>query len=561
VTVPARATGPGRPAAIARLASRARPVTAAARDRLGAVLPWGLVVLAVLACAMMLQWPLGYDQGVFASVGDTVARGGAPYVDAWDVKGPVVFYAMALVQLVLGPHAWALRLVDVAVALATALLLHRRLRLLASPRIALAAAAMWPLAVAAMTWDESLQPDLWAGSAMLAVAFAMTRPEGYRVRELAIAGAAVGLLTMLKPVYAACLVVPAAAIVARHGTLRGAALRDMAIVAAGLAAALLAVLAALAAQGALDDMWAVYIRYNLEVYAPAVGQDQVTGIASLHSIATRIWGLAAWLAEPRVLALVPAVLAGAVALRRRAPTVAWVVLAWTATAIGLVVLQNKFFPYHWALVHPALLVLAACGVHALALESRATGSPVIRGVTVAIAASALTLWLAQPVRDLRRWGLHAAGLRSAAQYDATLVEVSEISPASELAAARWLRDNTAPGTPFLQWTINAGLAYHAQRPHLVRFHNKRELLRTRGHPITEAYRAEVLRALVQRRPAHVVLGEGLGRDRTVLAPLAAIRAEFPELAAVVERDYVRVRSFGDLEIWRRRSEPARAAAP
>ena len=52
---------------------------------------FGLAALALLAAwaAIYLSWPFGQDQSAFAWVADAILRGGLPYRDAWEVKGPL----------------------------------------------------------------------------------------------------------------------------------------------------------------------------------------------------------------------------------------------------------------------------------------------------------------------------------------------------------------------------------------------------------------------------------------------------------------------------------------
>ena len=45
-------------------------------------------------------------------VGDVIVRGGMPYRDAFDVKGPLSFYPSAFVQLVTGRTWWGIRAFD-----------------------------------------------------------------------------------------------------------------------------------------------------------------------------------------------------------------------------------------------------------------------------------------------------------------------------------------------------------------------------------------------------------------------------------------------------------------
>ena len=59
-------------------------------------------------------WPFGLDQGIFAWVGDTVLRGGWPYRDAWEIKGPVTHFFYALAQALFGRDVWGLRVLDLS---------------------------------------------------------------------------------------------------------------------------------------------------------------------------------------------------------------------------------------------------------------------------------------------------------------------------------------------------------------------------------------------------------------------------------------------------------------
>jgi hypothetical protein len=543
--------------------------TAATRRRPGALPRAALVAFAALCCVMMLSWPLGYDQGVFAANGDIVARGGAPYRDAWDVKGPLVFYLTAAVQLVFGRHAWGVRVVDVAVALTTAALLWRLLRRVASPATALAAAAAWPVVVAGFTYDEAAQYDGWVGAAALATVALATRRGGPRARDLLLAGALVGLASLVKPVYLAFLAVPAAAVVARQGRAWGGRVRDGALLAAGGLAAVAAGVALLAAQGALRDAWEVHVVYTARVYA---ANPLNSVYASTSPLRTRVLGIVGYLNTARVAILIPAAAGGAAALWRRDRVLAVAVVAWMAVGVGLVVLQGKFWPYHWQLVYPGVLALVALGVAAAADElggvralfrgarPRGAGGWLL-ATTVAAAAA---LWTTNAAAGLVVWAAHLGGLRDAAGYAHHFRRFGEIDPGDERAAADYLRARTPPGAPFAHWSIDAALPFLAGRPNATRFHNKRELTKTRDHPLTQAYRREYLARVGALRPTYVVLGRGGDLSTSGMTPWEQVRREFPELATLVSERYVFERRFGDLDLYRLRGAgvpAAPAAAP
>lgn len=531
--------------------------------RVAGALRWGLVALAVLACLAMLSWPLGYDQGVFASNGDIVARGGAPYVDAWDVKGPLVFYLQAAIQLLLGRHAWALRVVDIGFALLTSLMLWRRLRVATTPAVAFTAAAVWPAFVTGLGHEVSAQYELWIGTAMLGIVLLLTRPGGYRARDLVVSGALIGLATLTKPVFPALLAVPGAVVLLRHTGARGRRLvfgpaaRDLVLLVLGWAVPVAAGVAALWAQGALQEAWNVHILYNLRVYAPSA---QFSRYPNASPMQTRVIGLATYLAQPKVWLVIPPAVAGAVALWRRQRVLAVAVVTWVAVGVALVLLQNKFWLYHWDTVYPAVFLLVTVGLHALLQTGRATRNGTVVAAAYATAALAFVLWTFTALLDVRMWALYALGRKSEAAYYGHFLRGGEINPADERAAAAYLRAHTPPGAPFANWTLHGGLPFTAGRPAAMRIHNKRELTKLRTSAITQGYRREYLERVLTLRPTYIAV-DSLGDSASVLKSTDdALAREFPELAAIVARDYRQEIRFGEIVLYRRRPEAGARAA-
>jgi hypothetical protein len=79
------------------------------------------LALAVLRLPSLVQ-PSGNDQGLYAYVGQQVARGGVPYRDAWDQKPPGIHLAYA-VMYTIWPHDPVVPATDLLAAVAAALLL------------------------------------------------------------------------------------------------------------------------------------------------------------------------------------------------------------------------------------------------------------------------------------------------------------------------------------------------------------------------------------------------------------------------------------------------------
>jgi hypothetical protein len=135
----------------------------------------GAALLAILILAPSLLYPFGRDQAVFAYVGSVIARGGMPFLDAWDLKPPGI-YALYGLLACLAPNGFELmvllRVVDVAFAAATAVLLAVLARRWGYPQAGWAAGAwyaalylqggFWSLAQA-----EALANPLLLGAACL----------------------------------------------------------------------------------------------------------------------------------------------------------------------------------------------------------------------------------------------------------------------------------------------------------------------------------------------------------------------------------------------------------
>jgi hypothetical protein len=514
---------------------------------------WGIVAFAALACVMMLWWPLGYDHGIFASNGDVLLRGGAPYRDAFELRGPLAFYTSAAIQLLFGRGAWGLRLVDVAIALLTAWLLRGRLRTLTGPSAALTAAALWPLIVASLTYDGSAQYDLWVGTAMLAATLAVTRPGGYRSRDLVLAGALIAMASLTKPFYPAFLAVPGVVVLVHRRRVPGSPARDLALLVAGWLAPIALAAVALASQGVLLDAWNANVVYSLRVYVPA---SEFSAHPSSSPLVVMFNGTWRFLSQPIILLLIAPVVSGVVVLWMRARTLAIAILAWLAMGVFFVLLQNKFWPYHWSPTYPALLVLAAVGIHAAISDSRRSGSRAAVVLSTTCVAVIVGILAAQPAVDLRRWARFVTGQKDAAWYYGTFLQYGSVNPAEERAVAAYLQSHTRAGAPFAHWSVDGALAFLAGRPNATRFHNKRVLMGPLMSPTSRALRTEYLDRVRTLRPTYVVVSTRTGGPDTTRSA-ALLAREFPELGALVAGSYAMEARIGMVDLYRLR-EPAAA---
>lgn len=80
------------------------------------VAPLLLLIVAITLLALpTLTYPLGRDQGEFATIGRGLLQGRVPYVELWNPKPPTVFVVYALAMSVFGQTSAALRAIDLLI--------------------------------------------------------------------------------------------------------------------------------------------------------------------------------------------------------------------------------------------------------------------------------------------------------------------------------------------------------------------------------------------------------------------------------------------------------------
>ena len=531
-----------RPRAATSRRALVRP--AAARLALGAV--WAL---AAAWAVVSLSWPAGFDHGLYAWTGDVVARGGMVYRDAWDMHGPLVAYLYALPQALVGRHFWGVRVLDLAVLAVGAwgcAALAARAGTRRAPAAASWMAAVLTLAYASQTFNNTAQPDGWVAltvGALLAPVAVAARP---RLRWMAVAGAAAGLFALVKPFYGVFVLVPLVVHVLRVWPDRRAALLALATAFVASLVPIALMVAWFAHRGALDALLEVHVRYTALVYNGGGLHltERVRGVTD-HFLKAKIEPVAA-----------PAMLAGIVALWRggRRPLLAGL-LTWLALAFFVVLLQNKYYEYHWLVILPPGLVLAAHGVLA-ALGDRADGGDRAGGVdragrTLALALVAVVVARAavRPVFYVQQWASYAAGRTGAHFYFHDFRDDGPSRPWERMRVGEYLRDRLRPGEGIAVWGTEAGILYHAASPtpfRLAAWHWP--MTNAVGTPVQRAYLREYLDALRTRPPAYVVVNTALGSYDTRLGAVE----RYPAVAAAIADGWVEDRVVGPLHVLRRR---------
>jgi len=237
--------------------------------------------------------------------------------------------------------------------------------------------------------------------------------------------------------------------------------------------------------------------------------------------------------------------------RRKAPEALWLT-AWLVACVLAVVLQRQIADYHLLLL---ALPLAIAGGHGIAAAGRSVRSQRGRASGVALLVACGVLAARDAANAWEAYGpgvAHWAGRTSRPRY---LREVQRSYAAVyEEEAARRIRERTLPSERILVWAWHPGLYVLADRRPSTRYPFHRILLTnaplSAATPGLSTRRAELAAELMTDAPRYVVVGHG---DRTYFEPQDSNEslADFPALAALLERDYAVDHRVGRLTLYRR----------
>ena len=447
-----------------------------------------LAALAVIVAAWAvtsLWWPFQSDHGVYAWMADVTLHGGMLYRDAWDVKGPVAALPALIAQLAFGRNMWGIRALDLIAVAGAAVALYRVGARWTSRPAALAAALIWVLAYASTRFNSTAQPDGFGAVLLLIATVPLLRPSPPRVWTLAAAGAVVGVLVLLKPIYLAFLVIPVVAAAPWEAGGHWQPGRLGAIV-AGMLLPIILLLGWFAAGGALSPFLDGYISYNVANNGPGI----VKGFFSMLASGT--------LADPSWLLVFACALAGAAVLWPSERKAAAILVAWTAVALLVIHIQRPYYPYRAHVLSAPLALLALVGLWRAWTQGAAS-----RWLSLAVVGSVALVQARTPLAQAALWLREIPGPGTLADYREHFAYLTTTT-AGEMRTVQQVISLTSPGDHIFVFRYPS-IYFLANRPAASRFAVEAAIGGTAPPAYLRADLAELHHALVSAPPALIIL--------------------------------------------------------
>jgi len=526
-----------------------------------AIATWFSLLVVIASALLVLSFGHGRDQSIYALVAREMLDGKMPYRDAFDFKPPGIFVVYALTRALFGPGQLGIRIVEVASMLTTAWGLVRLSQITLGRRsVGLFAAALASQVHAQLDFWHTAQPETFGGTLTVWGLFLSAKALLQTTRRPALAcwigaGALFGAAGLMKPPLAGVGAL-IAIVIAGHGVLQRrefplrAGLRSWVplggmFVGGVLPVALIVVW--FAAKGALGDLHQV-----LFVFTPhytKISWEKASVMSMTY------YGLVEWLTTYS-----SALLTGLVCLVVMRPTKdelpkVLLLLGCIFVHIAGIVMQGKFFPYHWGATFPLTALLAALGLEkVLVLSSRRAWGPVIFGVAFTLLALLkcpvpsfgeafylrsryrLELWLHPPADPVAAWD----GLASIADVDAK----------QNRQVARYLADHTQPTDPVFVWGFECAIYDLAGRPLASRYiYNVPQRAVWSAKPMQDALMTDLRltppAAIVVEH--HDVFPMVTGSDADSFRSLRT----FPALQQLLDDEYMYGERIGDFDVFMR----------
>ncbi|MBK8937163.1 MAG: glycosyltransferase family 39 protein [Polyangiaceae bacterium] len=534
---------------------------------------WLSVAVIVACAALVLTFDHGRDQSIYSLVAREILAGRMPYKDAFDFKPPGIFLMYALARALFGPAMVGIRILEVAAMLGTAWgMIRLSERLFGRRTVGLFAAALASQIHLQLDFWHTAQPETFGATmtiwALVLSTRALDAPARGRALGLWIAaGALFGASGLMKPPLAGAgamvvLLVGAREILDKRSLKALDPLRSwipLAGMVAGGAAPFALILGWFWAKGALGDLHQVLFVFTPE-YTKISWEKQ-----SLLPMA--YYGFTEWLSGYS-----GALLAGILALLAFRPTkdealgVA-AIFGCIFVHVAGIVMQGKFFPYHWGATFPLTALLAALGLEKALVFAAARGLPGVAAFTAIFSTAAYANCTAP------NFGEGSFGHRNKKRLDLLLSRpadpvtawdelacIADVDAVQNRAVAVYVAEHTAKEDPLFVWGFECAIYDLADRPLASKFiYNVPQRAIWSDKPMQEALMADLTKT-----PPKVIVVEHHDVFPMVTGSTddsAVSLSKFKRLRSMLDDEYRFAEKIGDFDIYFRREAPYEVGQP
>lgn len=493
----------------------------------GVIVPRILIAIWLISAPVLgllyIMMPPSPDQAQFDYMAWMSTQGLPYYAQSFDMNWPGAMILHEIGIRLFGVHAWTWRLTDFLLMegmAALAALFVRRAGFTLAPFLFLALFPM--LYVTGGLWLVG-QRDIIATGFLLA-ACAMVLPGGRAEgAKIAMAGALIACAVLIRPTFLSFLigVMALEALPLRSPAPRGIGRpARVGALAAGFAVPILAIIAAGAALGNLDDWYAQSIEFSLSVYSGDPPQS-LTGTAKQLFLGSWHWltalgtlGLMLWIARDGI-----------------SHASALVVGAGLTILLSYIV-QNKGFGYHLGGFLTILTLLLAIAADRLTVvRNGATGRLSRLGLAAALAL-VLVVIIGGTAKKLVSLSDAMANL-SAGRIELTNPS-KRLTEDERRAMIALIQDGGGPQDRMVQYGLLYEIPYRTRSLPSFRFINATAFdLMSESYANYAAWTAEVAEGLRIHPPAFVLLEREFVQG--VAAPFSAVDAARPMLKLVLEQ--------------------------
>jgi hypothetical protein len=502
-------------------------------DQMTKALP-GLILLgaALLLGGSSLAYPeTALDTATSMYIGQTIVEGGVPYRDAWEARGPGIYFAFALETFLLGKSAFSVRFFDLLWQFGTALLLYVICVQMFQQRApGLIAGILYLIFYYSQYFSSWAEPDGFLTLPLALAYFLCLRGlDSPRVLPWGLAAAAVGITALFKSPYGLFGLGMLYAVFTREQRKSGKIFVRLAAMALGFLVPLIFCAAYFFLKGGLADLLTTQF-----VFVPQY-------VARIHEI-FKFRDFVASAFRPFFLPLHILVLIGlgsvivSIVRRERIGVPVRLLVIWFAVAVSSFFMHGSYLAYHYLPFCAPLLLLSLGTIHFLYSGFREKGM-YTQVLLVAVAIAVFSM----PGKRLGEHVLYAwRSLRR------------EIPIATWLQVGAYLQRHTSPEETIVVWGNVPDIYLRAERKAATRFLCTGYLAMT-THGVN--YRKVFQEELRKNNPAYFMLVKQSSLTPGLPDSLTSFQ-EFGELRTWLASGYEVEMNTEQYTLFRRKGRPA-----